>query len=483
MSDQAVSALLARLEQVTARLEKLEAGNGGAAAPAAASAGSGGSSAAASAFDNVVASFSAAADAAAKIGDAALTQQVEAFKAALAHERELINIASQSKKPSNVQPFLAPTSAAMATVGEVREKNRSSKNPNHLTALSEAANALGWVAVAPTPGPFIDDARQSTEFYTNRILKEFKGKDDNHVAFAQGTIQFLKDMRQYVKDHHTTELAWNPRGGDAKAPTGAAAAKPAAAAAAPAAAAPPPPPASLAADIASASSSSSKADPPARGNLFADINKGNVTSGLKHVDKSQMTHKNPGLRAGSTVPTDGPKKPAAGAASKTAAPAKVMPPKLELQGNKWVVEYFKNDQSIVISDTEPRQVIYIYKCEGSVIQIKGKINAITVDSCKKTGVVFEEAIATCEVVNCTSLQVQVTNTVPSLAIDNTAGCQVFLNAEKLSNTEIVSSKSCEMNVAYTDLKTQELVEMPLPEQYKTTLTSEGKASTVAVEHV
>ena len=35
--------------------------------------------------------------------------------------------------------------------------------------------------------------------------------------------------------------------------------------------------------------------------LFGVLNKGNVTAGLRKVDKSEMTHKNPELRAGSIV--------------------------------------------------------------------------------------------------------------------------------------------------------------------------------------
>ena len=31
----------------------------------------------------------------------------------------------------------------------------------------------------------------------------------------------------------------------------------------------------------------------------------------------------------------------------------------------------------MIQDTSPRQVIYVYKCENSTLQIKGKVNAIT----------------------------------------------------------------------------------------------------------
>ena len=31
----------------------------------------------------------------------------------------------------------------------------------------------------------------------------------------------------------------------------------------------------------------------------------------------------------------------------------------------------------MISETEMKQCVYIYKCENSTIQIKGKVNAIT----------------------------------------------------------------------------------------------------------
>ena len=37
--------------------------------------------------------------------------------------------------------------------------------------------------------------------------------------------------------------------------------------------------------------------------VFAELNRGeDVTKGLRKVDKSEMTHKNPALRAGSVVP-------------------------------------------------------------------------------------------------------------------------------------------------------------------------------------
>lgn len=100
---------------------------------------------------------------------------------------------------------------------------------------------------------------------------------------------------------------------------------------------PPPPPPPPSSSGPSASSAASAAGGQAA--LLAALNRGGaVTSGLKKVDASQMTHKNPELRQSSVVaekkapPAIAPK-PGAGAGQ---APKK--PPRFELEdGNKWLV--------------------------------------------------------------------------------------------------------------------------------------------------
>lgn len=75
-------------------------------------------------------------------------------------------------------------------------------------------------------------------------------------------------------------------------------AKPPTAAGAPPPPPPPPPPA------APPASTGSPAPTGGAAAVFADINRGaDVTKGLRKVDKSEMTHKNPNLRASSVVPT------------------------------------------------------------------------------------------------------------------------------------------------------------------------------------
>jgi adenylyl cyclase-associated protein len=59
-------------------------------------------------------------------------------------------------------------------------------------------------------------------------------------------------------------------------------------------------------------------------------------------------------------------------------------------------------------------------------------------------------------VNCNSVEAQVLGRVPSIAIDKTSGCQVFLSKDSLE-TEIVTSKSSEMNVSFPVAGSEDVV--------------------------
>ncbi|PIO11902.1 hypothetical protein AB205_0156590 [Aquarana catesbeiana] len=105
--------------------------------------------------------------------------------------------------------------------------------------------------------------------------------------------------------------------------------------------------------------------------------------GLKHVPDDLKTHKNPALKAPSGPVRSGPKPFTSPKPSHVASPAAKPAPKkepalLELEGKKWRVENQENASNLVIGDTELKQVVYIYKCVNSTLQVKGKINSITV---------------------------------------------------------------------------------------------------------
>jgi len=151
--------------------------------------------------------------------------------------------------------LLAPTSQAIQSIQTFREKNRTSPLFNHLSAISESIPALGWVTVvrslphlficihlncfffllkSPAPGPYIKEMNDAGQFYTNRVLKDWKDKlvltqfrfhmqlltcfivllfrDKTHVDWVRAWIQVLTELQAYVKKHHTTGLVWNAKG-------------------------------------------------------------------------------------------------------------------------------------------------------------------------------------------------------------------------------------------------------------------------------
>jgi len=322
---------------------------------------------------------------------------------------------------------------------------------------------LGWINMAPTPAPFVKEMCDASMFYTNRVLKDWKDKSKAHVEWTKAWVQTLSGLAGFVKQHHTTGLVWNAKGVEAKsvanhgvppAPAG------------PAAGGPPPPPPipkDLFDDIKVAKPENK--DDTTRSSLLDALNKGDgVTSGLKKVTADMQTHKNPDLRGSSIVPAKS--KSASPKPNAAVKPAVAKPPKLELEGKKWAVEYFVKNPSLVIEETEPNQSVYMFKCEGSTLKIEGKVNNIVLDGCKKCAVVFTDAVSSCEFINCQSVQMQVLGKVPTISVEKTDGCQMFLS-EDSKGVEIITAKSSEMNVSIPN--GDEFVEQAVPEQFKTVI--------------
>ena len=81
---------------------------------------------------------------------------------------------------------------------DMKEKNRGSKELNQLTVISEGIPALGWVTLVSLvllivipigfqllnlrvlriqdnlPGPYVNEFKDSSMFWVNRVIKEYK---------------------------------------------------------------------------------------------------------------------------------------------------------------------------------------------------------------------------------------------------------------------------------------------------------------------
>merc|ERR1712154_600659 len=80
--------------------------------------------------------------------------------------------------------------------------------------------------------------------------------------------------------------------------------------------------------------------------------------------------------------------------------------------------YHKKNREIIIEQVELQQSVYVYKCEGCTIQVKGKCSNIVLDQCKKTGLVFDSVMVGVEMVNCQSVQVQVIGSTPTISVED-----------------------------------------------------------------
>uniref|UniRef100_A0A0A9VZ82 Adenylyl cyclase-associated protein 1 n=1 Tax=Lygus hesperus TaxID=30085 RepID=A0A0A9VZ82_LYGHE len=194
---------------------------------------------------------------------------------------------------------------------------------------------------------------------------------------------------------------------------------------------------------------------------------------LKKVTSDMQTHKNPQLRSGPApfvAPTADHGKPAAPKAATT-----VKPPVFTRDGKKWLIEHQKGNKNLVVEGAEMNNVVYMFGCVDSTLTVKGKINSVFLDSCKKTSVLFDSLVSSVEFVNCQSVQMQVLGKVPTITIDKTDGCQMFLSKESI-DVEIVSSKSSEMNVLIPTAS-GDYAELPIPEQYKTLVVGKTLSTT------
>eukprot|EP00003_Mantamonas_plastica_P000169 TRINITY_DN1014_c0_g1_i4.p1 TRINITY_DN1014_c0_g1~~TRINITY_DN1014_c0_g1_i4.p1 ORF type:complete len:411 (-),score=152.30 TRINITY_DN1014_c0_g1_i4:69-1301(-) len=405
---------------------------------------------------------------------------------------ELINVASQYKQPGNdvLASLLGPIGNTIMEIQNAKDNySRRGDNYNHATTIAEASPALGWVSVTPTPCPHIQDMFEAGQFWSNKVRMQHKNTDGGkaHVAWVVAFEEMLKEMKNYVKNFHTTGLVWNAKGEAVPSNTSIDGGSAGSSSSKPKGKGPPPPPAPKIENLQSSSNpSGSSAKKVDTAGLFSEINQGaNITKGLRKVTDDMKTKNRSAEERTSVVKaSDVPKKVVP---KKKPVYGKTInhDPVFERQGTKWVVEYQKGAE-LVIGEDEPvnvKQVVYMYKCENTVVQVKGKLNHVTMDSCKKCGVAVEDVLSGCDAVNVNGCKIQIQGSCPSMSIDKCSGMQVILSKDAL-DCEIISSKSDEMNIMVPGLTTDaDWIEMPVPEQFRTTYNPEtGTISTHEMEH-
>lgn len=378
--------------------------------------------------------------------------------------RAIVVLASKCKKPPSLAalaPYLKP---AQDSLSNIRKLRLDREFDNHIKAIMEMTACLGWVMIdsssdPPSPTLFIKACIGSSDFWANKIRKQYKGIDNDtskqQIVFCDTLKAMILNLVAYAKEYHMSSLAWNFNGiaiadfinEPSKPPTG-----------------------TTRAVLKKTSAASGM------GSIAAELAKKRCSTGetaatgLRKVTKEQQTWRqefnkeaaNPAVPKSVSTYKNAPKP----MSSKKVA----SPPVFEYRdrGSKWAIEHqtksTATDGAICVNVTDAKQHVYIYKCEDVTIQIHGKLNSIIMDACTKCNLVFDSVISSCEVVNCKKIQVQTTGICPSIAVDKTDGFTVYLSKMSLGITTFVTSKSSEMNVNFPD-EGDEIKEVPIPEQF------------------
>ena len=84
--------------------------------------------------------------------------------------------------------------------------------------------------------------------------------------------------------------------------------------------------------------------------------------------------------------------------------------------------------------------------------------------------------------NCSSVKIVIAGKVSSIVLDKTDGAIIYLSSES-SEVEIVTSSSSQVKVMVPDDgEEKKFVEIPVPQQLKTTIEGRRRVKTVVVEN-
>jgi adenylyl cyclase-associated protein len=325
----------------------------------------------------------------------------------------------------------------------------------------------------------------------------------SHTKYIQAYYKVFRSLIAYVQQHYTAGLMWNNKDGvevlAAMKDVQSGASTPKANGVSTGAPPPPPPPSMPSLGVPGAPpppplpASGGAAKGGDMSAVFNQLNQGSaVTSGLKKVDKSEMTNKNPSLRAGSTVPQRTSSQTSVSSGStraKSPMPNRKpesmrtkKPARKELDGNKWIIENIDNTGSEVHEiAAEPNHSILISRCTKCIIKVTGKANAISIDNCTGLSILVDSLISSLDVIKSPKFQVQINGVVPTVLLDQVDGATIYLGKQSLA-TEVFTSKCGSVNIVLPPKdEDHDDKECPLPEQIRSVV-KDGQVVHEIVEH-
>ncbi|MCJ1359613.1 MAG: hypothetical protein MMC33_009615 [Icmadophila ericetorum] len=437
-----------------------------------------------------------------------VAEQAACLLRAFGAERKFLILTTKAKKPEMQSPIymeiLRELQETMGAVSELRELNRESPTIPYLTTVAEGIPMLGWITIEPKPADYVGETLSGAQYYGNRILKEHRNKNQTHVDWVEAYYKIFQSLQLYIKQHYPSGVTWNNRDGidprealrqvqSGEATPKLSTSDPSSSIGRSSSSGPPPPPPLPTFDTPPAPPlppNGSAAQGGDMGAIFDQLSKGEaVTAGLRKVDPSQQTHKNPSLRAGAVVPpsrsdsqsSDRGKSPVPSKKPKPETMRVKKPPRKVFDSNKWMIENYDSPSEIIEIEAKITQSVLISKCTNTTFRITNKANAISIDSSTKVSLIIDSLISSVDVIKTARFEMQVLGTLPTILLDQVDGASIYLSKESLG-TEVFTSKCTAINVLLPGQQEEDdFKECALPEQIKTVFDKGAPVSEI-VEH-
>ncbi|KAI1081795.1 adenylate cyclase-associated CAP [Whalleya microplaca] len=148
-----------------------------------------------------------------ELGDP-LGRQATRLLNAFQEQRKILLLSTKATKPDAMgfQKLIRPMSDAIADIIEIKEHSRGDKTYDHLSSVADGIGVMGWIYVEVSPFRHVDQYLGYSQYFGNKVMKEYKGRDSRHVEWVQSFYQVFRDLSNLVKEYYPYGISWNYNG-------------------------------------------------------------------------------------------------------------------------------------------------------------------------------------------------------------------------------------------------------------------------------
>jgi hypothetical protein len=171
--------------------------------------------------------------------------------------------------------------------------------------------------------------------------------------------------------------------------------------------------------------------------------------------------------------------------------AQHQPGKISLNKGVWYVENYENADLVELPEDQMglKQGVLVLNSKSISFKLGVKIKHVTVDNCSNCKIHVNHLLSSLNILNSNRVELFVSGSVPTISVEKTHGCQIWLSKESLdSNPDIVTSNNDQVSLMCPKHgNSQDYVEVPIPQQFVSKVqlnASSGsyKVSTEPVKH-